>query len=52
MLKTLSVYLSKNQLKSGSTTPEVVRSAPQTGAPGESGIEKRWKQSQEIIDRL
>lgn len=46
------VYLGKNQLELGNVKPEVISSAPPTGAQGETFIEKRPKQSKEIIDWL
>lgn len=49
ILEILSVYLSKNQFKSGSAQSELARSAPPTGARGETFIEKMWKPSKEII---
>ena len=45
----LRVYLSKSQFESGSTKPEVVRSAPGTGASGEDFIRKLQKQNKKIV---
>lgn len=40
----LTVYLSKNLLKSDSAEPKVVKSAPPTEVRGRAFTEKRWKE--------
>ena len=47
-IKSLTVYLSKNLLKSDSAKPKVVKSAPPTEVRGRTFTEKRWKQRKEI----
>lgn len=44
--------MNKNRLALGSPELQGVRHAPPTGAQGETLIEKRQKQSKEIIDWL
>lgn len=41
--------MSKNPFGSGSAKLKVVRSSPLAGARGKILIEKRWKQSKDII---
>ena len=49
-IKHFKSFLSKNQLKSGSAKPDVVRIRPRTEARGKNYIEKVQRQRKEIID--
>ena len=49
-LKDTLHILKDKQKHINSTKPEVVKSAPPTGAWGWALIEKRWKKTKEIVD--